>query len=250
MLNNDQIQNILLFPLRDKTAQKNFLIASLVGLAGLFIPILPWLALYGYAARIMRQIINEKQEPTMPEWSNWNELLSDGLRLFAIRMVITIPILLILMVGIVVTIIPTLLMIESDQDASGMFTLLSIVINLIWIAFAIFLMIITVPLSVMVGAAEGHIISQDSLAAAFRIKEWWPIFRKNMGGFIIGYLIISAISVVASMVLQVLMYTVILVCLLPLILGPYSAYLTLIMYAFFAQAYTQGRDALQPTPAA
>ncbi len=248
MLNTDQIQKTLLFPFRDKAAQKNFLIASLVALMGLVIPILPWLALYGYAVRIMRQIIDEKQEPTMPEWTNWNELLSDGLRLLLLRMVIVLPLLLILTFGIVVTIIPIVLMLQSDQDANGMFGVIAIVINLIWIALAIFLMLIIIPLSIMAGAAEGHMVSQRSVAAAFCIQEWWPIFRKNMGGFTIGYLIISATSVAASLVLQMLAYTIILSCLFPFLLAPYVAYVALMSSTFFAQAYAQGRDALQPMP--
>ena len=58
------------FPFRDEGKGKKFFTGSLVFISGFFIPILPWIALLGYAARITRNRI-EGQSPHLPERENW-----------------------------------------------------------------------------------------------------------------------------------------------------------------------------------
>src|SRR5436190_15714394 len=86
-------QEILLFPVRDAEAPKQFLIACLLTLAGFIIPILPSLVLLGYASKIMREIIHERKSPAMPDWqgSDFNQMLIDGLRLFGLQLVLMLP---------------------------------------------------------------------------------------------------------------------------------------------------------------
>ena len=68
MMNN--LQATLLFPVRDADARKQWLIASAVMLASFIVPILPMLVVMGYGVKIMRQVIDEGREPTMPEWQS------------------------------------------------------------------------------------------------------------------------------------------------------------------------------------
>ena len=65
MMNN--LQATLLFPVRDADARKQWLIASAITLAGFIIPILPTLVVMGYSVKIMRQVIHEGREPSMPD---------------------------------------------------------------------------------------------------------------------------------------------------------------------------------------
>ena len=71
-MNSEQIKAILFFPIRDSYSRKQLLIASLIMLAGTIIPLIPIFFLMGYAARIARQIVLEKKEPSMTEWDNWS----------------------------------------------------------------------------------------------------------------------------------------------------------------------------------
>ena len=48
------IQEIFSFPFRDPQWKNKFVIGGVVTLAGMAIPVLPWLALLGYGARIAR----------------------------------------------------------------------------------------------------------------------------------------------------------------------------------------------------
>ncbi|MBZ5542835.1 MAG: DUF4013 domain-containing protein [Acidobacteriia bacterium] len=86
-MNSEQIKAILFFPIRDSYSRKQLLIASLIMLAGTIIPLIPIFFLMGYAARIARQIVLEKKEPSMTEWDNWSEFFVDGARIFGIQVV-------------------------------------------------------------------------------------------------------------------------------------------------------------------
>ena len=249
MFSGDQVQNILLFPVRDEDARKKFLVASLVTLAGFIIPVLPWLVLYGYVVRMMRQVIDENREPSMPEWTDWNELVIDGLRFLAIRLVITIPLLIVLGFGVLLGLVPVLLAMSDPNSAHGeALTAFVILGNCLWLAVFMLAALISIPLTVIMAAAETHMASKRSLSAAFQVREWWPIFRKSAGWFVLSYLLVMAVSVVGSIVIQVLIFTIVFICLLPFFLMPYSAYILMVLYAFYARAYAQGRAQL-PTPA-
>jgi len=70
------LQMLLYFPFKDAESRKKLAIASAMGFASFIIPIIPYLFLLGYTGMIMRQIIVENQEPSMPDWKDWNKLLS------------------------------------------------------------------------------------------------------------------------------------------------------------------------------
>ena len=64
------LNQALSFPFQDSDSRKHFLIGCLVSLAAFIIPILPFLMLYGYAVRIVRQVLNN-ESPRMVPWEDW-----------------------------------------------------------------------------------------------------------------------------------------------------------------------------------
>ena len=58
MLYGFDLNRLFYFPIENKEARKNFLIGALLILASFIIPIIPYLLVIGYLARIMRQVIN------------------------------------------------------------------------------------------------------------------------------------------------------------------------------------------------
>ena len=64
------LKEILMFPFKDQESRKYFLIGCLVALAAFFIPIVPYLVLFGYAVRIARQVMNN-ESPRMIAWDDW-----------------------------------------------------------------------------------------------------------------------------------------------------------------------------------
>jgi hypothetical protein len=245
MLDMTQLQTILLYPFRDAAARKNFLIAAALMFGNFIIPILPMIFLMGYIARIMRQIIDEKQEASMPEWDDWNAYLTDGLRIWGFRMVFFLPLLLILFGGMglffVFFFIGTA---QSDSHTTSPFLLGGMLV--FFIVMAIF-MVLAIPLGIASMAGSAHVVAKKSFSAGFAFKEWWQIFYKNLGAFLLYYIVAMAVSFVLTFALQILYLTIILICLLPIVFPVIMAYLLLIQDVLFAHAYAQGRDMLTVT---
>jgi len=244
MLTIAQLQIILLYPVRDAAARKNFLIATALMFANFIVPILPMLALMGYVARVMRQVIDEKRDPTMPEWDDWNAFLTDGLRIWGFRLVISLPIILMMFGGMGLFFISIILgaSTSSSESPSPLF----LAGMMLFFMTMMFFVIIAIPLGVISMVGSTHVIARRSFSAGFAFKEWWPIFRKNLGAFIIYYLVAMAVSYILVFVIQILFITIIFICLTPFIFPAVIAYMLLIQDVLFAKAYAEGRGMLTP----
>jgi hypothetical protein len=112
--------------------------------------------------------------------------------------------------------------------------------------FAIIMLftILSLPYSITLSAVGPHVVTTRSFEAAFRFKEWWQIFRKGFGHFLLGFAITMGISFALTLVIQFAMLTIVLMCLVPLIMIPITAYLILVTNTIYAQAYLAGRDLL------
>jgi hypothetical protein len=241
----NNLQATLLFPVRDAEARKQLLIASAIMLAGFVIPILPMLVVMGYGVKIMRQVIMEGSEPSMPEWqgSNLGALLQDGFRILAAQLVYTLPLVLLIGCGFIATFAGTgLLASSSDGNIPSVLGGLSIFAGM---GFIMLISVLILPLGIVLGAVESHVVSQGSFQAVFDFKGWWLIFRKSLAQFLLSYLVVMAISMVLTFLMQIAMLTVVLICLFPFLMAGYSTYLMLVMNTLFAQSYANGRASLQ-----
>ncbi|MEW5829925.1 MAG: DUF4013 domain-containing protein [Chloroflexota bacterium] len=238
MLANFDINHLLAFPVKDRDAVNKSLVGFVVTLLAFVIPILPMLILAGYTARIARQVL-DGQKPSMPAWDDWGTMIKDGARIFAVRMIYASPLLLILIVVFgLMAFLPVFAETSGDPDSTGIF---------IFFPLLVFgSMIVTVPFSFFLGivlpAAEVHVIAQNEFAAGFRFREWWAVFRKNWGGFLLAFALSYAISILLVMGTQLLMITIILACLVPLLMPAVAFYMSVVMYAAFARAYKDGRE--------
>jgi hypothetical protein len=242
----DNIQETLLFPVRDAEARNQFLIACAVMLAGFIIPLLPIFLLMGYTAKIMRQVIEENKTPSMPAWqaSDWSEMFTEGLRLWGAQMILTLPLLLLLGCGFVFVIggsIGFATLTDTQADAIAPISVTLYILGFLMIGI---FSILSLPYGVIVSAALPHVAIKRSFQAAFEFKEWFAIFRKALGQFILGYAVIMVASFVFIMIMKVAMITLVLICILPLLMIPYAAYQMLIMNTVYAQAYAIGRKGL------
>jgi hypothetical protein len=243
----NNIQDTLLFPVRDAEARKQFLIACAVALSMFIIPILPMLLLMGYCARIMRQVINERKEPSMPEWqgSDWSEMLMDGLRLYGGQFVLMLPLLILMGCGMISLFSGSMGFAAIADDSSEALGAVGMLFMMIGIAAIVLMSILSLPYSVVVSAAVPHIATKRSFQAAFEFKEWFAIFRKALGPFLLSYAIILVASFIFTFIMQIAAMTIILLCIVPFIMIPYVAYQLIVMNTVFAQAYLAGRDGLQ-----
>lgn len=243
----NNIQDTLLFPVRDAEARKQFLITCAIMLTAFIIPILPTLIVMGYCTKIMRDVIEEKKSPSMPSWqgSNWSDLLVDGLRIYGAQLVLTLPLLLLMGCGIIPMLAGSVGFAAIGQDGNEALVSVGMLFFVIGMMIFMVVSILSLPYSVVVSAALPHVATRRSFQAAFEFNRWFPIFRQALGQFILSYAIILAASFVFAIVMQVAMLTIILICIVPFIMIPYIAYQLLIMNTVFAQAYVMGRDGLQ-----
>jgi hypothetical protein len=237
------LNQVFTFPLKDTESRKYFLIGCGVALAGFIIPLIPYLALLGYAARIARQIFNN-ESPRMIAWDDWGGMIKDGARMFGVRMIYTLPILIVAIpLGLAGIALPFIMDNVSRANADS----IVMVFSLIMLAGMCVLIPISLPLAAIVPAAELYTVDKAEFTAGFRFREWWPIFRVNIGGFIAAFAVYYIASMTLGFVFQILMATIILICLLPIFIPALTMYSTLIMYSTVAQAYKIGKDKLKQT---
>ena len=243
MLSGFDLNHLFLFPFRDQESRKHFLIGCLLCLASFIIPILPWLVVSGYSAILIRQVL-QGEKPHLVPWENWEALLKDGARLFGIRLIYSSPLILLMIpIFLLSFAFPLFPAFAQNGDSHNMGTFF-----LVYMMAMSGLFILILPLSLAVGlvvpVAEIHVIAKDDFSAGFQVKEWWAIFKKNWGGFVVAMAILYGVMMVMSFGMQIMMFTLVLMCLLPLFLPAVSMYYTIVQYVAFAQAYKDSRDRL------
>ncbi len=234
------LKEIFTFPFKDADARKYLLVGGLISVAGFFIPILPYLLLYGYAVIIARQVL-KGEEPHMVPWEDWGEMLKEGAKLFGVRVVFSLPILIFaipLMIGGI-----AMPIIVETMDSGSTDTFIAL-FTIIMMGSMCIIIPLSIPLTVVIPAAEMHVVESNDFAAAFRFKEWWPILRANLGGFIVAFGIYYIVSMALAIVMQILIATLIFACLLFILIPAMTIYITLIMYVTSAIAYRDGKAKL------
>jgi hypothetical protein len=236
MLYTFDIGHYLTYPFNNRAAQKNFLVGSLVILAGFVIPLLPFFVVYGYLSQIMQQTLNG-EKASMPAWDNWEKLFKDGLRFYGIRLVFAIPIM-ILVFSLAILYLGGLFLVLA-QDRPSTTLIASLVLAFLVVICLLFpLGLVTSLLSYPAGA---HVVAKQSFLAGFSFGEWWPILRKNLGGFFLLIAISYVISFGINIIFQLLYITIILACLLPFIMPVILFYRLLVIEPMAAHAYCEGR---------
>jgi hypothetical protein len=242
------LEEILAFPFRDKDWQNKFLIGSLIVLSSFVIPILPLFLIYGYGVRIARRIIQGDGELHTPAWDDWSRLFVDGAKIMGVSLVYGLPLIVLAFAAqgmlIVASLVPAIITESSGAEPTTGLIVLSALFAAGGLAASALTIILSLAIGVLVPPAVGHLIATDEFAAAFRVREWWRIFRANVGSFLLIMAIVFGISMALVMVLQILYITVCLCCLIPLLMGPISFYIAQVSFALYARAYRTGAQNL------
>lgn len=243
------LQMLLYFPFKDAESRKKLAIASAMGLASFIIPIIPSLFLLGYAGMIMRQIIVDNQEPSMPDWMDWNELLSFGAKLFGVIFIYTTPALIPLLLGYFGIMLPALMdAFTGGQGAifeSNGFPAIFMLGTVGGMALFALSIVLSLLLWIVLPPALGHVVAKNSFAAGFQVRGWWKVLKANIGGFVLSLILGGGLYIVMMMVFQIIYMTLILCCILPFLMAFISAYMTIVISTLFAQAYHEGSQKLE-----
>jgi hypothetical protein len=227
---SQKLQQAFTYPFKDPAWISKLAIAA--GLSLFNVLIIPIFLVTGYGCRIMKRVIVERQQPTLPEWDDWGGLLKDGVRIYAAELVYTLPAILAFLVTFGVFLFSTILTAESGRIEPWM--------PFLWLSLPIgfFLsMGLTIPAHIISLVAMTHLVAKDRFSAAFQFREMWTIFKANAGGFFLVWLIVYAATMVIVFVSQFLMVTVVLCLIYPLVIAAGSVYLAVVSYALYAQAY-------------
>ena len=230
---SENLQNIFTFPFEDEKWKSKFAVGGLIAFASIFI--IPIFLISGYMYEIMRRIIVEKAELSLPEWSESGEYFKNGLKMAGVGLVYSLPTILLMMPYFLS--IPFFVFAESVSEEFISAFSIAMPITMVLMLLGSLIGMINSFFSI---AAMGHMIAEDDFQAAFRIREWWPIFSKNIGGYLLAYIILLGVSWVVSFVLQILMMTIILCVVLPFIWVVFYFYLGIVSSVLFAEAYNEG----------
>jgi len=231
------IGEMLTFPFANAESRKNFLLGCLVLLAAFFIPLLPSIIAYGYIAKIVRKVA-EGEAPSMPAWDDLNEMLVDGLRLYGVKFIISLPVMVIMIAGLGTYWAG--MMVVAFQDDSNLINILLPILLLVFGATMCIVFPLGIISAIVSYPASIHAVVKRRFSAGFEFRAWWPILRINLGGFFVAILMTFAISFLYSIGMQILMLTIILICLLPLLMPVVMFYMILVPELLAAQAYREG----------
>jgi hypothetical protein len=228
------------FPFHGTNWKQKLMLGSVMAFLSLPLFLIPSIFIAGYTARILRQVLNG-QEPHLPEWEDWSQLLYDGLRISTINLIIMLPLFVTMVAGYsVMAFSPFLvgLLNGPDVQPGAAFTLVTFTTFGSGIGMLLG-MLISLVASMLLPVAITHMIAHDSFSAAFDLRGWWPILRFNLGEFALIATILFGASMFFSMILQFLVWTIVFCWLLPVFSGAFGFTIGLIANAMYARAYRE-----------
>ncbi len=243
---SNDLQTLFAFPFKDPQWKNKFLIGFLLMLAGYVIPIVPFMLVYGYCAQIMRRIIVEGGQAFLPAWDDWNGLFRDGVKLFGVTFVFNLPVLLLFCGGyglFITVMVGTGLaadMPSTGETGPALVEVLPFFGTLTWLVMMGLGMLAGLAVTIVLPVISAHVVATGEFGAAYRVREWWAIFRANLGGYLFSYVLIMGAWMVLTFVVQLLYFTVVLCCLTPFVLIAAVFYLMVIGSVLFAEAYRAG----------
>jgi hypothetical protein len=224
------LQEVFSFPFRDPDWKKKLALSALMVLLGIFL--VPMIFFWGYYYRLMQGIIVNKKLASLPKWDDWGALFTDGVKVFFINLLGSLPAIAIVVFSFIIIMSPELVQPNGDETLLLLFPVFGL-------SGMGIVTILSLSMQVFVPIAISHMVAKNEFAAAFRIKEWWSIFRANLSGFVLAFLILLGVNMMIGVATQILFITIILICIFPLVSSAISAYTLLIKGALYAQVYRE-----------
>jgi len=249
VITTTSLKTLFKFPLQGPNWQSRFLIGAALTFANFLVPIVPTIFVSGYVLQLMRRAI-KGEELALPEWDNWGRLATDGLRMMLIGLVYLLPGMLVFWGGMIFYLIGAVVlpMLAAGEGHRATVVLPLLVMFNMGIMFLSMMLgsILTLLGAIPLPVATAHFVAQDKVAAAFRLREWWPLLRVNKLGYFISWVIVAGLGAILYFVLMIAYYSLVLCCLIPLLSAPIGFYLSLVGTALFGQTY---RESLALLPA-
>jgi len=166
----------------DKKWIEKVLIGGLVSL----IPFLGTFLIDGYVVELVRNV--RRHDPTpLPEWDNWGEKLTEGLKLFVILFIWSLPL---IFLGIL-SFFP--LAMSGDSDSSG-------ILGVFGLCISCFLFFYTIIYFLVMPAIVIRYAETGDIASGFQIGEIFDFTKSHLGEIIIYVIVLWLAGFVAGLV--------------------------------------------------
>ena len=245
-LTTSSLRSTFRFPFEIKEWILPFVIGIALIFAGMLIPIIPTIFVYGYFAGVMRMAIKD-DELILPQWKNWGKLFSDGIRCFGVGLIYLGPGILVSTIGFMAYFLIILLSTAlapdpaySDPTASGLYVLSTFAaMGVLFLSMSIGTLLLLAG-AIPLPAALGNFIEHDKFGAAFHIREWTKILVKDKWGYLIAWLLILGMFSLVYIGFMLTYMTFVLCVFGYLLIFPVGFYIMLVSAALFGQSYRQG----------
>jgi hypothetical protein len=241
------LKRYLTFAFQGDHWARRFLVGSALVFVSYVIPVLPLIFVNGYSLRVMGAALRG-EALYLPPWTDWGKLGRDGLRLLVIGVVYTLPGVAVILAGLslhaglTILVPPLAANVTLTRDLPG-FVMVGLSFAggmVVTIITALIGLVLILAGTGVLPAATAHFVATDRLAAAFHIREWWPLVRSNKMGYLTAWIIALALAIGITVALNLGYYAVFLCCLIPIVGSPLSFYTMLISAAIFGDTYREG----------
>jgi len=243
----EEVKKAVFFPFRGEKWGIKMLIGSALTFGGFIIPILPLLPVFGYFGRIMQGIIVKEEDPEMPAWNDWGALFLDGLKLLGTVIIYLLPALIFIVGGYILFMALDFSMVFSAQALSTAYSnpsLLPMIASGIGMFLGLAAVMVGITLAVVtviiLPAALGNMLAKGKFEAAFHFREWWPVLKANLGGFILAVVLALGLFYLMYMLVFVLYATILLCFLLPFAIAAILFISGATGFSVYAVAYRDG----------
>lgn len=249
----NQLESLLAFPLRDEQWAGKFAVGTGLLLASFVVPILPALFVYGYLLRVMRNAV-EDGELELPAWGDWGGLFKDGLKALVVGGSYLLPGLTLILCGTMLYCLAAIAIpisaeaspAAASDDVLGLLVLAAMLLFFLSIAFGSFLALLgALPLPV----AAANMVAELRLGAAYRLRHLARLLAVNPVGWFAAWVVLFGLLAITYALMTIGYYTLVLSCVVPVLLMPFSFYALLIGAAQFGLAYRASDELLTDTRA-
>jgi hypothetical protein len=244
------LKEVLGFPFRDPNWQNRLIIGAALTLAGVFlyfIPIvslIPLLFVAGYAFRVQRRAARSG-ELVLPPWDDWGGLLVDGLKGLLVNIVYLLPGLVCFFGGMMlyyVMVFAISFPMAFIEDSAGVALVMMLLMfaSMALMFLAMFLSWVLVLLGLVpLPMATSHMVAQDELGAAFRLRQIWSLIKADKLGYFAAFVIVYGLGMIWYFAFILLYMSMVLCVLLPFVMAPALFYTVLVNAAAFGLTYRE-----------
>jgi hypothetical protein len=164
----------------------------LIGMLVSIVPIVNF-ALFGWVIDIMKNV-SQRQPNPLPDWDNFGDKFVKGAILFVVSLVYSLPMLLITCPAFFLPFTRGDFGRDGQEALAGMFVGTTLLLTC---AISIYALL----LSFLMPAIFLNFARKGTFAACFEFGEIWRIMSKNLGDYIVAWLIIIVVGIGVSFVI-------------------------------------------------